>query len=157
VRSGSLLRANLHDVPVPASDIDHPSTLAHEQGERLLDVHVLSGGARQHRLQRVPVVRGGNNDRLNRLVVEQPAEIADANCWWPRLHDGLREPAAVDLGNGHAVYVRLAPKVDDVPFPDEPETNETDADAVVRTMDSTITRRGERRRRGGLKEEPACR
>ena len=69
------LRAGLDDPVVLPRGLDHPPAFAHVVADRLLDVHVLAGLAGPDRRQRVPVVRRGDRDRVDRLVVEHPADV----------------------------------------------------------------------------------
>ena len=69
------LGAVLDDDAVLLLGLDGHSPLDHVVAERLLHVDVLAGLGGQDRHQRVPVVGGGDRDRVDRLVVEQPAEV----------------------------------------------------------------------------------
>src|SRR5439155_11654207 len=71
VRAGPLLRADLHHAFVAPRDLDHPTTFAHEQRQRLLHIYVLTRGAGHHRHQRMPVIRRGDNDGIDIFVFKQ--------------------------------------------------------------------------------------
>ena len=70
VQAGALLRAHLHDAVVAARHVGHPAAFPDENGERLLDVDVLAGGAGHHGHQGVPVIGSADDDGLQVLVVE---------------------------------------------------------------------------------------
>ena len=102
VRPGALLRSDLHDALVSLGHVDHPAAFADEQRQRFLDVHVLAGGAGQHGLQGVPVVRRRDHDRLDILVVEQAAKVAVAlgrfaEYWSDSYHE-------IDIKDAYAFY-----------------------------------------------------
>jgi hypothetical protein len=75
VRPGTLLGPHLHHTLVAAGDIDHPSAFANEQREGLFHIDILARGTGQHCLQRVPVVRRGDNDRPHIAVFEKTAKV----------------------------------------------------------------------------------
>src|SRR5262249_31468710 len=77
-RAAPLLRAVLDDPLVLLCRLDHFPTLGDQMGHRLLDVRVLAGLAGPDTDERVPVVRGGDGDRVQLLVVEGLADVGDA-------------------------------------------------------------------------------
>ena len=93
----TLLRPDLHHAAVPECNVNHPSPLPDEQRERLLDVDVLARGAGQHGHERVPVIRGRDNHRIDLPVIEQGPKVGMP----ARLAAGKRKPfvatAAVHL------------------------------------------------------------
>ena len=64
------LRAGLADPLVLAGGLDDAAAFADVVADRLLDVHVLAGLHGPDRHQRVPVVRRGDADDIDALVVE---------------------------------------------------------------------------------------
>ena len=74
----ALLRARLHDAFVPARDVDHPAPFAHEERERLFDIHVLARGAGHHGVQRVPMIGRRDDHRIDIAVLEELAEVGIA-------------------------------------------------------------------------------
>src|SRR5262249_16372332 len=71
------LGAGLADALVAARGLDDAPALGHLVADRLLDVDVLAGLHGPDGGQRVPVVRGGDGDTVDRLVVEDLAEVLD--------------------------------------------------------------------------------
>src|SRR5262249_53261190 len=67
--------AGLTDAVVPAGRLDDPPALADVVADRLLDVNVLAGLDGPDGHERVPVVRRGDADDVDALVVEQLAEV----------------------------------------------------------------------------------
>jgi hypothetical protein len=86
----------------------------------------------------MPVIRSGNDDCVDASVVKQPAEIAVGLN--PSTNKGgcLVEPAPVDLGEGDHVDVGLAAEVEDMTLADQPEADEPDPDAVIRSKDAGV-------------------
>ena len=64
-----------HDPVVLAGGLDHPPAFADVVADRLLDVDVLARLAGPDRGQGVPVVRRGDRDGVDVLVVEDLAEV----------------------------------------------------------------------------------
>ena len=71
-----LLSSDLDDAFCSFGDGLHPFALTNEKSQRLFDVDILSRGTGQHGHQSVPVIGRRDHDRIDRLVVEQFAEIA---------------------------------------------------------------------------------
>ena len=69
------LRAGLDDALVLSRGLDHAPAFADVVADGLLDIDVLAGLARPDRRQRVPVVGRGDRDGVDRLVVEQAANV----------------------------------------------------------------------------------
>ena len=103
------LRADLDDAVVPPRRLDDPPALAHGHRQRLLDIDVLPRGAGHRRLDRVPVVRRGDDHGVDVLAVEQAAEVLDP----------LDRPAEVGLSRGDALAQVLEAGVDPVVRPVE--------------------------------------
>ena len=90
---------------VLGADLDHPAVLAGRRhhlppfpdviGERLLDVHVLPRLTRPDRRQRVPVVRQGDDHRVDALVVEDLAGVAIRGDLRPEVAGRLDFPVEV--------------------------------------------------------------
>ena len=74
-RGAAVLRAHLHDALVLAGRLDHLAAFPRIVAERLFHVHVLAGLAGPNRGQRVPMVGRGDHDGIDRLVVQDAAEI----------------------------------------------------------------------------------
>ena len=71
------LRAGLADPVVLPRGLDHAAAFADVVADRLLDVDVLAGLHRPNGRQGVPVVRRGDRDDVDRLVVKRLADVAD--------------------------------------------------------------------------------
>ena len=71
------LGAGLDDPVVLPRGLDDPPAFADVVADRLLDVDVLAGLAGPDRRQGVPVVGRGDRDGVDRLVVEQAADVLD--------------------------------------------------------------------------------
>ena len=74
VRRRAVLRTDLHDAIVLARRVHHHAAFANGQRDGLLDVHVLAGLTRQHRGDRVPVIRRRDMDCIHILQIEQLSE-----------------------------------------------------------------------------------
>src|SRR5207248_7879713 len=71
----ALLGAVLDDPAVAAGGLDGDPALVDVVAARLLDVDVLAGLAGPDGHQGVPVVRRGDRDRIDVLVLEHPADV----------------------------------------------------------------------------------
>ncbi len=132
VWSGALLGSNLHHALVPAGRLEHPAALADEERQRLLHIDVLARGAGQHHLQCVPVVRGGDHDGLDVLVLEHPSEIAIALGRAAQQRERFVATAAMCLGDRNEIRILLRLEIEDVALADQTVADETDAHALVR-------------------------
>jgi hypothetical protein len=65
----------LHDAVVPTRRFDHRATFANVVTEGLLHINVLACLTGEHRRNRVPMVRRGDQHGINVLLFEQAAEI----------------------------------------------------------------------------------
>ena len=98
VRAGAVLGADLDHAAVLAGGLDHLPAFPDAPGGRLLDVHVLARLAGPDRLQGVPVVLGGEADRVDRLVVEQlPLVGVGLELQARQIGIGLRGPVELAL------------------------------------------------------------
>ena len=70
-------RADLDHLAVARRRLDHPASFPDGVRRRLLDVDVLSGLQRPDRRQRMPVIRRGDDDGVDVLVVEHAAHVLD--------------------------------------------------------------------------------
>jgi len=74
-RAAAALRADLdHTIVLPGS-LHHLASFINIIGNRLFYINVLAFLASPDGLQRMPMIRRGNGDRIDILVIEQPAEI----------------------------------------------------------------------------------
>ena len=74
-RPAAVHRADLDDLVVASRGLDHPAPLGDRVRGRLLDVHVLARLERPDGGERVPVIRRGDDDAVDVLVIEHAAEI----------------------------------------------------------------------------------
>ena len=93
------LRAVLDDAVVLAGGLDGDAALVDVVAARLLDVDVLAGLAGPDGHQRVPVVRRGDRDGVDVLVVERLADV---------LHGLGRCPPCVSSWSTRLAYVRVS-------------------------------------------------
>ena len=87
ISARTVLRSVLNDPVVFASGLDGDSALVHVVAARFLDVNVLAGLAGPDRDQRMPVIGSRDRNGVNRLVVEDAADVlnrrrsATARLW----------------------------------------------------------------------------
>ena len=72
---GTALRTVLDDPVVTPRGFDGHPTFVHVVAARFFDVDVLARLAGPDRDQRVPVIRRGNRDSVDRLIIEHPANV----------------------------------------------------------------------------------
>src|SRR5690349_11053520 len=72
----AILRTSLNDAIIAPCGLHHLSALPWRMADRLLNIHVLASLACPDGGQRVPVIWCGNDDRINRFIIECPAKIA---------------------------------------------------------------------------------
>ena len=73
--AGAGLRAGLHDAVELARHFDDPASLPHVVRDRLLDINIFAGLHGPDGAERVPVVRRGEADDINVLVLQQLADV----------------------------------------------------------------------------------
>ncbi|OQC03267.1 MAG: hypothetical protein BWX80_02871 [Candidatus Hydrogenedentes bacterium ADurb.Bin101] len=64
------MKAGLHHPVVTTGGFDHAPAFHHLQGKGLLDIHILAGITGMNRLQRVPMVRRGNDHRIDVVTIQ---------------------------------------------------------------------------------------
>src|SRR5262249_5062131 len=152
--AGSLLRAVLNDPLVPLRSLDAAPALGDEVTHRLLDVDVLARLAGPDSDERVPVVRRGDRDGVEVLVLERLADVFDA----------LRGDAILLLDRLAPRFPKALVRVDQVGDLDAGELEvlsdmsialavdaaDADADGVVGPEDAARRFRARDRDRGGL-------
>lgn len=69
------MRADLHHPAVAPRRLDHSAAFVDRNRQRLLHVDVFAGVAGVDRLDRVPVIGGGDHDCIKIVPVDQAAEI----------------------------------------------------------------------------------
>jgi hypothetical protein len=74
-RAAAIHRPHLDDLVVATGSLDHLTPFGERVCRRLLDVHVLARLQRPYGRERMPVVRRGDDHRVDVLVVEHAAEI----------------------------------------------------------------------------------
>ena len=109
MRGAAALGADLHDAVVPPGRIDHAPALEQVVRDRFLDVDVLARLAGPDRGQGVPVVRGGDGDGGDVLVLQHLADVLDdARRLLLALVDRFQRVGhvgVVDLADGDDVHV----------------------------------------------------
>ena len=119
---GAALRAVLHDAVVFPRGLDELAALEDVVAARLLDVHVLARLAGPNRQQRVPMVRRGDRDGVEILVVEHLAEVLHAlgrvaAALLDRRAAGSEQPAVGIDQIGDLDVLHAGEGVDDAPVP----------------------------------------
>ena len=105
--SGTLLRAGLDHAVVAARGINHPAAFPDEQRDWLFHVDVFSGGARQHRHQRVPVIRSADDNSLQILVLEHLPEVGIRLRGLTARGHPLLKTRLVNIAHGGEIHIRL--------------------------------------------------
>ena len=111
-RPAAIHRADLHDLVVPRRRLDHLAAFPHRVRRGLLDVDVLAGLERPDGGERVPVVRRGDDDGVDVLVVEHAPQILHeprlerGDFRQARVVDPLGRQIRVDVAEGLDFYVR---------------------------------------------------
>ncbi len=127
----------------------HPLALAQHVRQGLLDVDVLAGGAGEDGHQRVPVVGRRDDHGVDVRAIEHAAEVVEARR---RVAGGLHaigHPLVRHLGDAGDLAIRLCLEVQQVAAPDEPDADESDANAIV---GAHHTARGDSRRGRGARQ-----
>src|SRR5262249_49377259 len=84
-RPAAALIAHLHHTIVLAGSGHHPFALLGVMAAGLLNIHMFAGLASNNRSWRVPVIRCGDGECINTLVIEDLAEVFDALRHFGRL------------------------------------------------------------------------
>ncbi len=134
----ALLCAHLHDAFVAPRGRDHPFAFVDEKGHGLLDVDVLAGGAGEDGHERVPMIGGGNNDRLQVLVLVHLAKVAIAFGLGAEFFKALFEARLMGVAHGSHVHVLLVLEVGDVLASDETKADEPHLYTVVSSQNSLV-------------------
>ena len=129
------MRAVLDDAVVLPSGLDEPAAFEHGMAARFFNVHVLARLTGPNRQQRVPMVRRGNRNRVEALVVERLAEVLHAAGRCAAVpFDGLGhhgEQAAVGVGQIGDLDVLQAAKMFDVFLPPAVDARHGNANPIV--------------------------
>jgi hypothetical protein len=86
----SILRADLHHPAVLPGGRHHLLPFPKIMGKGFFDIHILARLAGPHRGQRVPVVRQGDDHRVDRFVIEDAAQIAESRNRLAAILEGLQ-------------------------------------------------------------------
>ena len=107
----TLLGADGHDLVVLAGRCDHRLPLGYVVSDRLFDVDVLAGHHRLDRRQGVPVVGGGDDDRIDIFAIEHGPVVA---CGIGRVSfcfldpfSGLAGVPIIHVGNRDELHIWL--------------------------------------------------
>ena len=105
------LRTGLADLVVLAGRLDHAAAFAHVVAHRLLDVHVLAGLNGPDRDQRMPVVRRGRTDQIDRRIVKRRPHVVDDLRFTPLLvgHEFGPPLAGVFVDVDHVQHFGVGP------------------------------------------------
>ena len=104
-------RADLHDPVVVCRGLDHLPAFPHGVRGGLLDVYVLAGLQRPDRGERVPVIRRGDDNRVDVLVVEDAPKVLRElrlerrHVLQPRIVDALGGEVPVDVAQHLVLHV----------------------------------------------------
>src|SRR5215510_12812388 len=100
-----MMCAHLNNTPMGAGRLDHSSPLTDAIGSRLFDVDVLAGLARPNGCQRMPMIRYGDGNRVNVLVLEQAPNIRiglrPVASGGLNFVEGFREKPLIDVADGY--------------------------------------------------------
>jgi len=107
-----MLRSHLNDAFVLAHGSNHPLPFNDVVPVRLLNINVLASNAGKDRRDGMPVIRRSDNQRIDRLVIDQFAKVA-FGAWLLALSlrdlfDSSRQPSGINIGDGDnlCVFVR---------------------------------------------------
>ena len=98
------LRADLEQPARLRGGVDHRGPVVDRVGHRLLEVDVLARGERVDRLLLVPVVRGRDHDRVDRLVGEESAVVRVLLRLAAQALQRARDPALVRVADGDHLH-----------------------------------------------------
>ena len=104
---GVVLRAHLADAIVLLDGVAHRQALRQVQRHRLLDVEILAGLAGGDGLERVPVRQGGDDHRVEVLVLEHLPVVAVSAAGGLEPFDGRFEPVLVHIASRGDDHVRM--------------------------------------------------
>ena len=134
------MRAVLDDAAVLLGRANQLASLPQVVRTGFFDVHVLAGLTCPNRHQRVPMVGRGNRHRVDRLVVEQPADIRHGSRPSTDFAEALVEHRLVDITQGSNLDTRDAGKRIQVIFPAPLQAADGDADTIVGAKDALRSR-----------------
>jgi hypothetical protein len=77
------------------------------------------------------------------LVLKHPAKIGVTNGLLPGCRNPFFPPAAMSFRNTEQIDVAKLPKRSDVPFPDQPITDQANADACGRAQNTSVACRAQ--------------
>jgi hypothetical protein len=153
MRTGTPVGAHLHHPLRFVCHPDHPAAFLQRVGEGLLDVDVLARPARVDGLEGVPVVRRGDEDRVDVLVVEKLAVVARGDGLARQFRGPLRPMRLVDVADRHNIDVRVRQRgLDQLPAA-VAHADETDPDAFVGAVRAPDAERRHTRRCGARLHE----
>ncbi len=144
VPARSLLHAHLADAVVHPRRLDDRRALLDRQRQRLLDVDVLAGRQRVERDWTVPVIRHGDEHRVDVLLVEERAMVFVGLRALRRLLSAL-DLCAVDVAETDEVRRPQREEIGHVADAARAASNQPHAQPILRAQNA---RRRQRRRRG---------
>jgi hypothetical protein len=148
VAAGTLLRAHLTDAIVHAGGAKNARAFFHGEGERLLHVDVLAGVQRVNGDGRVPVVRRGDDHRIQPRHLEHLAVIREQlRARRQRLR--LLGARAIDVADGRQRGVVQLLEMGQKQIAARAAADERHGHAVIRSQDAGL-------RGGGNGRGPGC-
>ena len=98
-RVGPALCAVLHDCLAAVGRVEQQPRLVKVVAARLLHINMLAGVAGEDRCRRMPVIRSGDNDRVDPLIIEDPSQVGLGRVGGKRLAS-LGQSALVGIADG---------------------------------------------------------
>src|SRR6516225_2258776 len=91
----------------------------------------------------MPMIGRCDDHRLDTLVLKHPAKIGVTNGLFPGCRNPFFPPAAMRFRDAEQIHVAKLAKRFDVPFPDQPITDQADADAFGRAQNTSVACRAQ--------------
>jgi hypothetical protein len=104
-RSAGGLRTHLHDTVGPCIRLFHLPGVLRIERHGFLDVHIFAGLYGRHEDWGVLMMRGRNQNRVDRFVIQQAAVLLVSRRVG-RQTLGVLQPARVHIGDGHHFGIR---------------------------------------------------
>ncbi len=124
------LHAHLHHAPRSGKRLPHAPGVSGIEGHGLLLIHVFARLDRGHEVQGVLVLRGGDENRIDRLVVQQSPVIVvglDGRGHRP----GFVQAPRINIGHGNRLGVRAANGDLEDLLAAAARANQAEADSVI--------------------------
>jgi len=126
------LRPDNNNAVVLAGGLDHPLPFVDEDGHRLFDINIFARRAGKDAQERMPVVRRGDNDSRDILVLVHLPEIVVPLCIGAfHVGEPLFHPRLIGVAHAQQFDIFELLEVRDVLFADQTKADDTNADPVV--------------------------